>query len=410
MKKSILIVNFGSPPNPGIGGRRWAMFSHFLADEGYEIQVLCKANKTSNGSLYDDYVLNNTKVKMNYFKSFFPTILDQIPVTLFEKIRYKIWLKICLIVSKGTPYDRSIFSKKKLKKNASNLIKKHNIKQVIVTGAPFRVTYVLAELKSEMGFNLLVDFRDPWTWGKGYGYANLSSKRMTFEKSMESFVVKTANTVYTPVEIMHQSLIELYAEFKSKIKLLPHGFDSINIVQHDGDRFKSKKDLKLVFIGSLYANIGHYFEAIAKAISDSNITINLDIYSDSERYTELMDQYNLIGVKVNYFKPVLPKILYKALGNYDFCLILYPDYAIDYISTKFYELVYSNTPILYIGKPGLTSQFVSEKRVGLYIEENNIYEAILNGEFTKGYEHKPSIDINKFAYNTLTKRVIDDFN
>ncbi len=61
-------------------------------------------------------------------------------------------------------------------KTCKSIIESNGVKNVIVTGAPFRLLYIAAELKS-LGIHLIGDFRDPWTWSDVYGYGSLSDDR-----------------------------------------------------------------------------------------------------------------------------------------------------------------------------------------------------------------------------------------
>ncbi|MEZ4800865.1 MAG: hypothetical protein R2809_14035 [Flavobacteriales bacterium] len=406
-QKHILIINFDFPPNPGIGGRRWAMFAHYLAkDSNNIIHVLCRKNTSGDTSLYFDLVQGKNNIKFHYLPHFYPKVLDSYPKSIWSKIKYRFWNTLLKIYSKGTPYDKALFFKRRIMKMALTIIQKNKIENVIVSGAPFRLCYYMASLKSRIP-NLIVDFRDPWTWGPNYGYSSLSSVRTKAEKNMQDLTISNADIILAPVDVMRNELQSQYPKHSSKIKLLPHGFDANQIRQRQKESRISTSTLRLIFIGTLYEGIGDYFREIAKAIKASQDPIYLDIYSDSLKYQEVFEEYKLGKTNVNYHRPVPPKELFEMLGEYDFVLLVHPPYGKDNISTKFYEIAYSGTPILYIGEKGETSNFVTESQLGIYLEPSAVFERLSKFDFN--YTHQPTLDVSNYSFEMLTKELSNYF-
>lgn len=405
--KQILIVNYGFPPNPGIGGRRWALFAQELSKKGYKIHVLLKKHNGLEKSLYSN-ILNDKNITLHNLPTFYPNVLNTSPKSLWKKTLYRFWNLVLSTYSKGTQYDKAIFLKRQIQRKALKIIKENKIENVIVSGAPFRLCFYFAEIKNKIP-NLIIDFRDPWTWGIGYGYKTLRKKKIDFEKHMESVVLDRSDVIFCPVEIMKSELSSLYPNYKSKIKILPHGFDKNNIQQHNGNRFKKTETTKLIFIGSLYNGIEQQFKEIAKLLSKKNANYTLDIFSNSERYKSVfLINENSIS-KVNYHEPIPPKELFKEIGNYDFCLIIHPMYGKDNISTKFYELIYSKTPIIYIGEPGDTKSFILNHKLGMCISPDNIYPFLMNTKINPNYNYNPNFDTEAFSFEKITQKLITYF-
>lgn len=406
-QKHILIVNFDFPPNPGIGGRRWALFAHYLAmDPQVVIHVLCRKNVSEETSLYNELVSEKENIRIHYLPHFYPKVLNTYPNSIGDKIKYRLWNALLKLYSKGTPYDKSLFFEGKIKREALSIITDYNIKNVIVSGAPFRLCYYFSTIKSAIP-NLIIDFRDPWTWGPNYGYASLDKRRMAGEKNMQDTTMEAANVVFTPVVVMQEELQRLYPQWTNKIQVLPHGFDAKQIKRKVPKDIQLKAPLRLIFIGTLYEGIGNYFEEIAKAIQSSQHPIYLDIYSDGLKYQELFEQYQVGNTNVNYHRPVPPKALFEKLGDYDFVLLVHPAYGKDNISTKFYEIIYSGTPILYIGEKGETSNFVTENQLGIYMEPSEVFQRLSKFDFN--YTHQPTLDVSNYSFEMLTKALSNYF-
>jgi len=396
--KDILIVNYGFPPNPGVGGRRWAFFAKHLAKKGYKVHVLCNEYKGDLESVYVDIITDNN-IQLHWLPNFYPSIVNTHPHTILDKIKYRFWDFILTNYSKGSPYDKTLFLKSRIKKTGLQLIELYNIQNVIVTGAPFRLLYYFAEIKPNIS-NLIIDFRDPWSWGDLYGFKDLNIKKKTFEKKMESFAIEKADVVLTPVGKMHSELEDLYPVWSSKIKLLAHGFDKENIVPREKNTKNKKKSLNLIYIGTIYDGVNNYFEEIARATKANNVDIKIAFFGSNK------NNLSISNSSFTFHPPLKPKDLFIQIQKYDFCLMMYPDRIKDYISTKFYEVIYSKTPILGIGNDGKISQFIKTKKVGIHIQPSSILETFTSEFPFSTYQHEPEIDIEKYSFDQLTDQLI----
>jgi hypothetical protein len=209
-----------------------------------------------------------------------------------------------------------------------------------------------------------------------------------------------------PTGIMYEYLIKTYPTCVNKIKILPHGFDVQTITPREIPFELNQSRIKVAFIGELYDNISHYFELIAGSIEGENSPFFIDFFSKTERYREIFNQKLLIGKKVNYHPLIKSDELFTRLKEYDFILIVHPEYAKDYISTKFYEILYSKTPIIYISQKGITSQFIEETKSGIFLDKDSIVNFFKNENIVKKFKYEEFKDINKFELNYLTQNIL----
>lgn len=401
-KKVILLISYVFPPYPGIGGRRWAKFSKYLSNIGYEVNVIHAENTFNDSSLWASDV-KSPDIICYPIKSFYPTILSVYPKTLIQKLNYRFSLFYVRVLSKGTPYDKGIFWNSKMLQLANQLIQKKEITNVIVSCAPFSTGYESLKLKKKYPkLNLIIDFRDPWTWRPGYGFKNLSEKRTLFEKRMEKLTIEKANKILVPVDVMKKHLDSTYPDCSGKIAVLPHGFDVDEI------QTKKKKEtdmIRFIFYGNLYEDIENYLEQLTKVMSSVNI--RLDIYSETTRYAEIFLKADLMDKKVFYHLPLLTTQLFHQIASADFVLLIHPDRGIDNISTKFYEIIQARTPIIYIAKPGATSQFVVKNKVGYFftLQETEMgLTKLLQGELP--YNFNSNFDVSNYSFEALTYLLI----
>ena len=406
-KKNILLITYVFPPYPGIAGRRWAKFAKYLTRNGYRVHVICAKNPFHKKSLWVQDTENNADIVTHELPALYPAVLLTDPKTFFQKINYSFWNNFLPFITKGTIYDRALLWKKQLLGKAEDIIQKNNIQNVIVSGAPFNLNYFSTMLKNNHpSLNIISDLRDPWTWGHAYGYPSLSAQKKKYEKMKESVVMDRSDHITVPANVLKEHLASSYPLHAKKVVLLPHAFDSEEITFEK----KTPSDkLRLIFYGSIYDHLEEHMREIAEICSRNQGRVQLDIYSDSNRHEELFRSYNL-GDAVQYYPSVSSRDLFVKFKNYDYVLLMYPDYAINYLTTKIFEMLAAKTPVLYIGNKGATSDFVIENQLGVYISPADIkaglQNLIDNKEMT---DYNFNFDTKAFSFSEITQQLIKLF-
>ena len=402
--KDILLISYTFPPYSGIGGRRWAKFAKYLSKSDYNVHVIHAKNPFDEKSLWLHDVENNAQIKSYQINNRYPKVLLTNPKSFFEKINYKCSLFIVNLFTKGSPYDRGVFWKKDMLKKSEELIRKYNIKNVISNCAPFSSAYQALELKKQFNdLNLIVDYRDPWTWGNGYGFSILENNRLLFEKKKESDVIQNSNFIFVPSVEMKNHLNSVYPKFSNKVNLLPHGFDKDEIVRKPK---KKSNTIRLIFYGSLYYNLDHFFKEIAECLIEFNEKVSLDIYSSTKSYEKYFVSKNLIHKSVNYYQPLFPRELFNKMDTYDFVLIVQPDYAKDFITTKIHEIIYSGTPIVLISNDGKLSDFIKDNNLGICFTLENLrkdFNVLLESKLTSFKLNQ--FPIENYSYENITSNL-----
>ena len=399
--KNVLLISYTFPPYPGVGGRRWAKFAKYLAEAGYTVYVICAKNPYKNTSFHINDI-QHERIQLHTFRSFSPTILQSLePKTLGEKIQYKFWMKVLPLFVKGFVYDKAIFDKRKIVSLAKKIIKTKNIKNVVTTGAPFRVNYYALELKSEFkDINLITDFRDPWTWGNQY--SKLNADRMNFELKMQQQVIEQSDVITVPVEPMKNYLTEKTAMLSNKVYVLPHAFDEDEIVVKQEYR---KNSFRCAFFGTMYSGVENYLDMLCKIIADNNGKITLDIFPDIIRYQDIIEKNN-VDKWVKYRNPLRGKQLFETLSQYDYVVFIYPFFVKDYLSTKFYESIKSKIPIIYIGEEGVASDYITSNKLGIHFNAKSLsidFQKFIDGQSQLDYDVKYNVE--NFSFVEVTKQL-----
>jgi glycosyltransferase involved in cell wall biosynthesis len=398
--KDILIISYVFPPYPGIGGRRWAKFAKYLAKRNIRVHVICAQNPFETESIYSDDVISPL-IHVHRLDPKYPLILLTTPKGIFQKISYRYQRKRLLSMARGSIYDKALFWKEQLEKKAVEIIEKNNVKVVIATGAPFRINYYACQLKKKFpDLKLINDFRDPWTWGVSYGFKDMDPVRRQFEEWMQTETIKESDIVTVPVGAMCAHLKHIYPYFNSKIELLAHGYDA-----EEFDLSSDATGNKILYYGTLYPNQKDRFNALAIALAFSG-EFSLDIFSDTKRYKTCFENFGS-AQHVTYHAPVKPRELFKQLAQSRTVLIMQPDNAKDYITTKIYEIVHAQRPIIYIGKKGELWNFISENKLGVCYDPSEIIGNFLSDAMKKVSAMEVTFDVSKYDFKTLTEQLLD---
>jgi glycosyltransferase involved in cell wall biosynthesis len=397
--KDVLLISYVFPPYPGVGGRRWVKFAKYISKKGINVHVICSENPFDEKSVYvDDAQQENIFVYP--LKAKYPRVLLGEPSTLFQKIWYKLSVLILKIFTNGSIYDRALFWQEQFKSKTSELIRSKNIRTVIATGAPFRINYYASQLKKEFpNIKIVNDLRDPWTWGVYYGFKTMKDARKTFEENLESETVNNSDIITVPYEPMAIYLKKKYAYAKDKIKVLAHGYDKAEFTEEVGPEAGKKK---IIFYGTMYPDQEKWFDALAKAMETCG-DVSLDIYASSKTYFK---ELSGLKSKVIYHAPIKPKLLFSELKKSNAVLIMQPDNAADFISTKINEIVYSGTPIIYIGSKGELWKFITENDLGVCYEPGSLTPSFLAEAFEKIKDLKPDFGVSQFEFDNLTEQLL----
>ncbi|MCH8902356.1 MAG: hypothetical protein IIA45_00330 [Bacteroidetes bacterium] len=413
--KKVLLISFTFPPAPGIGGRRWVKFAKYLNTNNVDVKVIAAINQMNEISpwLHDLELIKNN---ITYINSGYPKYLGIKPRTFQEKVLYRISKWYSMLKLKGNYYDSSAHWSKRLipiiEKEIAN-----GYNNLIVTCAPFIQAYLLSNLKNKFPeINFIVDFRDPWANNKtSYGFTSLSKKRMNFEINAEKKVINKADYIISVSENMTEYFkhISHHASTnKNKFVTIVNGFDRHDLPEKTNEKIPGDK-LRLIFTGTLYIKAMHLFQEFIGALN--NIKKNsphlykifqFDFYGDvPDSFFDLVQNHEAIR-----YGGVIPldQVHYKIARSHLGMLFLTDDLNYSF-STKFYEYLANDTPIVCFSKKGKTSEFIAENKIGYALNENQIEKSLL--DILEHHENNillsvDHFDISEYEISKLTQGII----
>lgn len=417
MPKHLLIVSFVFPPSSGIGGRRWAKFSKSLFRKGYNIRIISNTIwKTEQSNWNHD--VKDFEEKILRIPSGYPKYLNVFEQSFIDKILYRLSLFYVKIFSLGSFFDRSIF----WKKNLQRAVEKHiegGFNTVIVTCAPYRSALYLAQLKNQYPqMKLIVDLRDPWEMETTlYGFSTLSKKRQAFEMTAQDYVMRNADKVISVYEYMTRKYKDQYPDQADKFHTLGNGFDkddftNITAPTHSGNTER----VKFLFAGSFYPGAQHILkdfihslDIIQKENPEIYDRLQFDFHGRKpDSFDEIVYPHSKI---VNYGGMLVLKDVYQKIAEADFMMLFLLDEMTYSLSTKFYEYISQNKPVVVFAKGGEAGRFVENNKLGYFAEYGSIDEKLLElvHAWDKGvrFHPKQEIDTTKFDIEHLTEKLVE---
>jgi glycosyltransferase involved in cell wall biosynthesis len=405
--KRILIISYYFPPNPGVGSRRWAKYGKVLRQKGCDVHVLTARTPHKARSAWDEDVKD---LKVFPVEPKYPRILNNWEKkSLLGKIRYKFMNAVVKMRVRGMHYDRAVFWRSTMLKKARQIIKQKKIEVIIVSTPPHRSAYYALELKRDHPeIKLMIDLRDPWTWGSFREYPNLKNKDRKFEEMMAAAVMENSDTLIVPVQKMYDSLLQKYPDTRRKLYLLSSAFD-LDDFANINPRESSSGIRKFIYFGTLYDNLDDHFNGIANALSGFRGQFVLDIYSKRETYKKIFDRAGLLDY-VNYHAELPSGQIFQKVVDADFVFLFKPyEYGKDNVSTKYFEITNSKTPVFLIADRGRASEYIVNNKLGIHTEvadTESTLRRLMQGNLTVDYNTEFSVE--DYSFQHLGEKFIEE--
>ncbi len=380
--ESLLIICHSFPPNTGIGGRRWVKFAKELARRGHPVHVIRNEGRPGRMDSLWAKDAETPGIIAHPLPQRYPTVLIKGQLSTFwDKLMYHFWLRVLPLATRGNYYDHAIFWKQQLLGKAEQLITEKEIRNVIVTGAPFSLLVHATELKSRFPhIHLVADIRDPWTWGNSYGFQAISKERLEHERRNEALVAKVYDKLIAPSASVVEHLREAHQGEPGRYAVIPH------VIDPDETELPQQRTsdgiFRIIYAGSLYdrTETDLYFTELLKAFQrlerehpENFRNCRLDLYITGHGTTEYEQAVQDHGLQevIHFHPPAPPKVILEQIAGADLVLAFISSDKKDIMVTKLNEIFYLRRPVLHIGEPGLVSRTIVEGKLGasLRVEE-----------------------------------------
>ena len=375
MGKKIILACFDFPPNAGIGGRRWAKLAKGLASSGVEVHVIkAEPVKGYEKSGWQDDI-NSELIHNHTLKRTYPEVVSHGPKNILDKLKYRSAIAKLKKIEAGTIYDIAIGWKDMFIAKAEELIQQHGITNMIATGAPFNTLFYAAMVKERnTNLNLLVDYRDPWLTAENYGMKDLSPERMKAEISKQELVFQQADVVMCPNEFLLKEIEDTGAQKPtSTFRSLPHFYDPVDLEAYLQPTSGEPKEIKLVYGGAIYIGLEETLKTLAKKLHELNTSspvlvseLSIHFYTPHQQFASIF-----AGLEhIVHFKPTIGKNFFTELNAAKAAIILLAEHNKNYLTTKFFEYLPFQKPLVFMGAKGHTSHFINEHQLGHVITDH----------------------------------------
>lgn len=397
-KKKVVIVVYSLATKNGVGARRWQKFALELANLNFQVFIIGSKNDNNE-------YLNHHNITYHTFNSSYPEVLDTVPLSVFQKIRYHLAVKKQKSKVKGATYDRSALDQKVIVSIISKLIELENVTNLIVSGAPFSLLHFGTFLKTKYPFiNLISDIRDAWTWGEGYGINKLPELKKAYEEKQEKDVVNISDVVTVASEDLKLHLVNKYHGFnKSKFVTLLNGIEFEEV-----RNWKSFENdiITIIHIGSVNLGLEKYWKPFLNIINDLKNEVNLKFVGGNNASVLNYVLENNIS-NVEFVSRVPENELADLVDQSHFVLMFKKDGFENTFPSKYFDYIKYEKPIIAFVKEGSVYKEIVENQLGAIFNEN-VCESELS-EFINLNKNKPfnkAYDKSKFSIKNITKEIV----
>lgn len=373
--KKILLICHNFPPYPGIGGRRWAKFAKYLALKGFEIHVIASENPLEEISSWHNDIINKNII-VHRLPIKYPSAFINSSDSLVSKLKFRLLKAYYEFIQKKRIFDKAFLWQNQLINKAEEIIKKHSIENIIVTGAPFYLLYYTSCLKKDHPqLHIISDYRDPWIGAVNYGMQQLKGKKLKLELEMQKEVFYNSNYITAPNSFLLRKIQQsLGIENSEKFFELPHGYDYEDIKPFLEERTNLPiNKLKFLYAGTLYIDTENYINQLVNFLDDVKENdlvlyeqLAFEFYTPEVHLNELFKKH---ADKVVFEKPIGTRI-FEKLAKADFCLLFLAEHNKDYCTTKFFEFLPFKKPYILFGQKGFVSDFIISNNLGFYFSQN----------------------------------------
>lgn len=378
----VLIVSPLFPPSASVAIVRISSLVRELLNEGHEVTVIRNEYNEEIHQLSDNY----------------PDLLklETYTVKVDRSVRY---FEAC----------------KRYKKVFRQIMDKTRFDVVFITAGPYYTIPLCKIAKKEYGTKCIIDYRDLWIFDMRskkdfFKPLNLAKKLVYFPLELNN--LKYADLVVTVTENWRKILSKVYRKYRDKFKVISNGYDDVQLkkINHEieypfYDNFVITAFGKLSYYSVEY---GVEFFSAMKVLSEKYPDLLVLHIGLPEKETKEAIKLSGFNEKkyintgfINYSEGI--QILKKSNVN------VVIDIRKGAMGTKFYDYIYVNKPLLYLGKKNTQlKNLVNEFENGfICYNEYDLVRAIINIRENKINTLTNNINVHKYSRSIQNKRYIE---
>lgn len=426
--KKVLIISYYWPPCGGAGVQRWAKFSKYLPQFGWEPIVYTPENPEMpviDHSLEKDVV--NVKIlkqpiwePYSLYKKFIGQdksskiqtgfLSEKKKPALTEKI--SVWLRGNLFI----PDARKFWIKPSVRFLTKYLIE-NPVDAIVSTGPPHSMHLIALGIKKKLNLPWIADFRDPWTNIDFYNKLMLSGYTDNLHKKLERNVIQSADKLVTVSYNWAEDFRNLGA---TEVEVITNGYDEDDF---NFNVLNLHKKFTLSHIGSLNKDrnpleLWKAIKELTDEVSEFKEDLHINFVGKTD-YTvfEALAVLELMGKteKIEYM-PHSEIVKFSSSSQILLLLLNNTPNVLGVIPGKIFEYLATNRPILCIGPGnGDSAQIIKETSAGRVVDflEKDKMKAIIKHYYELFKVNKLQLfptNIEKYSRKNLTKDMVEHLN
>ena len=409
-KAPLLLICYSFPPHPGIGGRRWAKFTKYLAMNDQSTIVFNASNIFNENSLWTRDTIND-KIQLNSYPFSLQKIV-KFPQTVFEKTGRKAINFFLLLTKYNTDLITSL-PNHEFWNSIEEKIKTNKIEKVIVSGDPY-LFYYASLLKKKVSFELILDYRDLWNDHSFYNNnVSFSKKQRNFFNYCENEALQICDKIIFVDQHLKDTITKRIRNRNPKTSVIPNGLDLDDIKDIKKTDVKPSEKKMIFFWGSISSDLNdsvyHFISSFSELrIKEPGIYNSFHITIGGTIDHELMKKIkslNLENVTIET-KLLSRNEYYERLMNADIGITLNSyEYRNSFV-TKFSDYLFLNKFILNISFEGRFAQFIKEHHLGDTFYKKDDHRFFLDLKNNLASYKKPTEEIlSSFELKNLTQQL-----
>lgn len=394
MKKILILAYYYPPQENGAVGRFRSFYNH-LNDFGYQ-PIIATVN---------NFGLSDSEKNIHRFDSL-STFMRK---PLYKRFFYK---RTKRIIDRIDP-TLDFRWKNNVIKHFPDILRDHNISAIYCSFPPAASLVTGLELSKKYGIPLISEFRDGYVFEPIFNRNNRMSTRFT--RRLEKQVVNNSKFIVCVTNVLTNYFRENYGI--TNVSTIFNGYEKSDFINLKIGRVPDNGKVKVVSFGAICRSrdrdVNCLFEALYNLKSDGIIgetSFELSLigrYSQRER--NHIDKYSLHDVVKIYDQ--MPKIegFQKIVSEYDFLLLYGVPGAAHIITSKIFEYIYLNKPIIGICKGNEAANIIEETKTGEICDfiTDEVYE-LFNKAVNNNISYNPDMDmIKKYDRRNQVKMLAD---
>lgn len=414
-KKILIITNEFIPYTRSLGGvLRMLYLTKLLVQNGLSVHVLTHRLKDFYIDDYN-YLLNDINIhyinnqNTNNKKKIFN--FQTIKKNLIRIVKYLFYDLYNSLICFG--FDQARFSLNSYEKKANEIIKNHNINNVIISAPPFSLFFISKSLKKNFNqLKIIYDYRDSWVLRFKQNHI---LKKIAL-KYLESKIIKNADYITCASKTISEKIIKNFNFInKKKVITIYNGYiDTVKI--NEIKKNNLNKNVKVGYFGMIsdnsrgYRDIKEIYYRFLKSKQNDH-SVNFFFYGPNDIKNNNILNYDLFY----FFDQINHTQAITEMLNMDYLMLIHTEEstAEEVLTGKLFDYIFCKKPIIVISKGDTEAgRIVDKYKMGLNINLNNknIDELFITAKNNKKFLKLDTKTYNSFSRNFQNQKFIDILN